>query len=94
MYFCPNCKRKHRPSSSIYKKHLKYKKRETDDVPSDKVLPYNFENLPEVAKRQIRRYARKIILDKERNYGKWKEVYIREINKIILHETPNSFLLK
>lgn len=94
MYFCPECKRKHRPSGSIYKKHLKYKKVEVEEIPSDKVFSYNFKSLPEIAQRQIRQYARKIQLDKEHNHSKWKEVYIREINKIILQETHDSFLLK
>lgn len=95
MYFCPTCKRNHRPSkSSIYQKHIKFKKVEADEIPSDKVISYNFESLPEVAKRQIKRYAHKILVDKERNYSKWREVYIKEINKIILHETPDSFMIK
>jgi len=94
VYYCPKCKKNHKSPSSIYKDHIEYKKVEVEEVPFDKVIPYQFNNLPEVAQKQIKRYARKILLDKEHNYGKWKEVYIREINRIILRETPDSFLLK
>jgi len=93
-YFCLKCKRKHRPSSNIYKKHLKQKKIKKDDVPSDKVIPCNYERLPVLAQRQIDQYINKILLHRKMNYGKWEKVYIREINRIILHETQDSFLLK
>ena len=93
-YFCPRCKRKHRPSSKIYEKHLKWKKVEKNGVPSDKVLPCNFSSLPQIAQVQIDNYLRKIFLDRKENYGQWEKVYIREINRVILHETQDSFLLK
>ena len=93
-YFCPTCKRKHRPSSAIYKKHLKRKKAKKSNVPCDKVLPCNLKRLSITARMQIDVHLNKIHLDKKYNYGKWREVYIREINKVILDETQDSFLLK
>ena len=93
-YFCPKCKRKHRPSSNIYKKHLKWKKVKKNNVPSDKVLPCNYKHLPRLARDQIDQYINKILLHRKMKYGKWEKAYIREINRIILHETQDSFLLK
>lgn len=94
MYYCSKCKRKHRSSGSFYKKHLKYKETKIEKIPSDKVISYDFENLPEIAQRQIKQYARKMLLDKKCNYGKKKEMYIQQINKVILRETPDSFMIK
>jgi len=93
-YFCPKCKRTHRPSSAIYKKHLKRKKVKKNDVPSDKVFPCNLKHLSGIAQRQIDIYLWKIHLDRKHNYGKWREAYIQQINKVILSETQDSFLLK
>ena len=77
MYFCSECKRKHRPSSSIYNKHLKLKKVKVDDIPSDKVIYFKLKSLSWIAQRQINQHLNKIHLDKKYNFGRWKEVYIK-----------------
>lgn len=94
MYFCPKCKRNHRQSSSVYKKHQQFEKVESDNIPSKKVISCVFSTLPAIARRQIKVYIRKMVWDKNNNFSKKREMYIKEINRVILEEGQNDFLLK
>ena len=49
-------------------------------IPTDKIIKYEKKDLRPIAKRQIRRFFRKMYLTK--NF----KLYTKEINKIILHE--------
>lgn len=93
-YYCPNCKRNHRPSTNIYKKHLHLKKVEEDEIPSKKLISCVFSDLPKIAKRQIDHYLQKMVWDKRKNFSKKRQMYIREINRVILEENDPSFLLR
>lgn len=87
-YYCPKCKRNHRPSTKIYKNHLHLKEVEEDEIPSDKIISCDYKSLPSIAKRQILRHIRKIVL------GGKRKMYIQEINKVILEETHDNNMLK
>lgn len=94
-YFCSKCNRFHY-RGEIYDKHLEYKEEELKKkdtskfigkkskkkkkIPSDKVINFNYESLRPIAKRQIDRLYKK--MRKTNN----KELYIFQINKVILHE--------
>lgn len=89
-YFCTQCKRKHH-SGKIYKKHKHLQKIEKETIPYKKVLRCNWNFLPPIAQRQITHYIDKILLDKKLNYSSHIELYVQEINRVILHydnETP------
>ena len=92
-YFCTHCKRKHRESTKIHEKHLKWREVETDEIPSNKILSCKISNLSGIAQRQIIRYLNKILLDRKNNYGKNRKMYIQQINKVILSETDNMLII-
>lgn len=94
LYFCTKCKREHRKSTAIHKKHLEWQEVEEDEVPSNKVLSCKISLLPNIAQRQIIRYFNKILVDKRDNMGKKRGMYVHLINKVILHETQNGFMIK
>lgn len=85
-YFCSACKRNHRENTAVYKKHIKLKKIEEDEVSSTKVISCDFRRLRYIAQRQIDRYLNKIIWDKENNYSRNKRMYVQQINKLIMSE--------
>ena len=94
-YYCPNCKRNHRPGAKIYNKHLHLKKVEEDKIPSYKVISCNYKSLPKIAQRQIEHYILKMAWDKRKNFSKKRQMYIREINRVILEENHvNNMLIK
>ncbi|TFG27066.1 MAG: hypothetical protein EU532_08315 [Promethearchaeota archaeon] len=88
-YYCTICKRYHY-RGKIYRNHLKYQAKKQGkknhfnlkkkSIPTDKIIKYEKKDLRPIAKRQIRRFFRKMYLTK--NF----KLYTREINKIILHE--------
>lgn len=84
-YYCSECKGNHR-HGKIYEEHMRYKRSEPDNVPSKKILKCNWDYLRPIAQRQIMHYARKMLLDKQNNGSSRKEMYIHEINKVIMHE--------
>ena len=92
-YLCIKCKRKHRPSSAIYEKHINLQKRESDEIPSNKMLSCNLKLLSGIAQRQINRYFNKLLWDKKHNGYNKRKMYIHEINKVILHETNNMLII-
>jgi len=89
---CRKCKRNHRPSSAIYSKHIKLQVRESSEIPSNKVISCNLKLLSIIAQRQINRYLDKLLWDKKSNGSNKREMYIQEINKVILHETNNMLI--
>ena len=91
-YFCTECKRNHR-CGKIWKEHKRYKGTEPDNVPTKKILEHDWNLLRPIAQRQIMHYARKISWDAKNNGSGRREVYIHEINKIILHE-DNDIAIK
>ncbi len=89
-YFCTECKRKHH-SGKIYKEHKHLEKIKIDDIPYKKVINFNYDLLPNIAKRQIMVYVRKMAWDRKSNQSKQREMYIQQVNKVILRydtETP------
>jgi hypothetical protein len=88
-YYCTICRRYHY-RGKIYKNHLKYQDKKKEErthsngqkksIPTDKIMEFDKNYLRPIAKRQIRRCYRKMYLTQ--NF----RLYIREINKIILHE--------
>ncbi len=93
MYHCPKCKRNHRPGTNIYNKHVHLKKVEEDETPSDKILSCDYNSLPNIAKKQIAHYFLKMEWDKRKNFRKKREMYIREINRVILEEDHDNNML-
>ena len=77
-YWCSHCRNLHK-SGKIYEYHKKYWGNE-DAIPSDKILSYDPKKLRPVAKRQIIRLAYKM------NKNKKKDIYIREINRLLISE--------
>ena len=92
-YLCSKCKRNHRPSSAIYKKHIKWQKIETDEIPCNKILSCNIKLLRGIAQKQIDYYLSKLLWDKRHNGYNKREMYIHQINKVILHETNNMLII-
>jgi len=90
-YFCTDCKKNHR-SGKIYDEHLQYKEEEKEIIPSKKLL--HAYSLSEIAKRQIMHYIDKMIWDEKFNHSKKREMYITEINRVILHEDNNNYIIK
>jgi len=82
-YFCTQCKRKHH-SGKIYKEHKHLQKSKPNGVPCKKVLPCNWNLLPPIAQRQIMSNIRKMTWDKKSNGSRRREMYVHEINKVIL----------
>ena len=78
---------KHRRSSKKGKDHLKWEyNEEEDDIPSDKYFKLTkeqFNSLSALALRQINR------LLKRRKESARRDVYTREINKVLLNEFKN-----
>jgi len=89
---CRKCKRRHRPSSAIYQKHINEQVLENDKIRSNKVISCNLKLLSYIAQRQINRYFDKLLWDKKYNGSNKREMYIQEINKVILHETNNMLI--
>jgi len=92
MYFCTHCKRNHR-SGKIYQKHLEFKELEENNIPCNKVIDCIWEDLPGIAKRQIRHYIRKMTWDSKNNFSKKRKMYIGEINRVILEEDNDMIRL-
>lgn len=91
-YFCTECKRNHR-HGKIWEEHLRYKKTKLDNIPRKKVVQYDWSFLRDIAQRQIMSYIRKMAWDKKNNGSRKREMYIHEINKVILHE-DNGIVIK
>ncbi len=90
-YYCLKCNRHHHEKlGTIYEKHLKFSnkkilnKNELEQVkskiPDDKILEFDMKKLRPIAKRQINRLLKKL------SYEKKPELYIWEINRLLLHE--------
>ena len=84
-YFCTECKSNHR-HGKIWEEHKKYRKGKTDNIPIKKILKCNWNFLRPIAQRQILHYVNKLVWDRKNNGSDHREMYIHEINKIILHE--------
>ena len=80
MYYCTECKKKHR-CGKIYQDHLQFKKVEKKEYPSDKIMKFNIDSLRPIAQRQITKYLEKIKLT-----PKMRGVYISKINELIEFE--------
>jgi hypothetical protein len=80
-YYCSICKRNHH-RGKIYDEHLPFREQKSKnlEVNSDKIIEYNVNRLRPIAKRQL------VTLLKKLRHSKKKELYIREINRLILHE--------
>lgn len=91
-YLCSKCERKHRPSSAIYEKHINKQKIEIEEIPCNKILFCKIELLRGIAQRQIDIYLNKLLWDKRHNGYNKSEMYVHEINKVILHETNNMLI--
>jgi len=70
-----------------------YRQIENDDVPCQKVIDFIWENLPKIAQRQIMHYINKMAWDEQFNHCRNKEMYVREINKVILHENNDMVMI-
>jgi hypothetical protein len=57
-----------------------------EEIPCNDIIDDDCSDLRDLAKKQIARYLYKIELDKMFNYSKNKEMYVREINKVIIYE--------
>lgn len=83
-YFCTQCKRKHH-SGKIFEQHKHLKQIEPNGIPTKKIINVDWKLLPNIAKRQIRHYINKLAWDMNCNGSNRKEMYIHEINRVILH---------
>lgn len=90
-YYCTICEHYHyKKLGKIYKKHIKYsnknliKKTSLDkvknEIPDDKILDFDTKKLRPIARRQLNRLLNKL------RYKKKQELYIWEINRLLLHE--------
>lgn len=92
-YFCTECKKNHR-CGKIWEDHKRFKKiKQEDNVPRKRVVDCDWDFLPEIAQRQIMSYLRKIDWDRKNNGSRKKEMYVHEINRVILHE-GNGIIIK
>jgi len=86
MFECTKCGRKHQRSSKKGKSHLEWEYEEEDNIPSDryfKLTKEQFNSLSALALRQINR------LLKRRKESVRRDVYTKEINKVLLSEFKN-----
>lgn len=83
MYYCSKCNKKHK-TGKIYQAHLQFELKE-DNIPYDKVVLHSDDDFKperrELIKRQINRLHHKYRLNPS-----WRDVYVREINKVIMTE--------
>ena len=88
-YFCLKCKRTHF-RGKIYEDHLEYREKKSkknnpnhktkNPIPSNEIIEFDFDELRPIARRQIQRCILK--MHQTKHFG----LYIKEINRIILHE--------
>ncbi len=92
-YLCTECKRKHH-SGKIFNDHKRFKKVKPNEIPFNKLLDFDYNILPAIAQRQIVIYARKMAWDRKKNGCNQRQMYIQQINKVILrYDTETPILL-
>ena len=84
-YFCPHCLRRHYRGRIFekHKKHLEKQEEKFDHIPTNHILWYNPKELRDVAYDQLIILKRKL---KKADKPEWVKIYVKEINKLILHE--------
>lgn len=82
-YYCKKCKVIHKDGKK-YNEHKEYYKTE-DLIPCDRILKADVDKLPDIGKRQYNRLLERLELNPDR-----REMYYKEINKLLIFEGVNE----